>query len=109
MTPDEACLRLHAFWMDYLESRRYFLGAGKAVDPEDEAAMIIGSVVYEAGHQKTCVLFMCSTEIDPEGPAVRGWMDECVAAARRDEADTLAVLGELSVGCAREFRGGLTQ
>jgi hypothetical protein len=109
MTHDEACLHLYGFWMDYLESRGYFLGAGAAVDPKDEAAMIIGSVTPDASGLKTGVLSLCASGLDPEAAAVRGWMDDCVAAARRGASEAVAAAGELVVACSREFRPGLVQ
>jgi hypothetical protein len=108
MTHDEACLALHGFWMDHLESRGYFLGPGVAVDPEDEAAMIIGSVTPD-GERRSAVLFMCASTLDPDGPAVRAWMDDCIAAARRDAPAAIAAAGALAVACARSFGAGLSQ
>ena len=72
------------------------------------AALILNAVTrQEATPPRAVVQFVCAMGLDPKGPAVTRWVDECVAAARRDVPDVVAAAGELVVVCTPYTMPGL--
>jgi len=110
MNVDEARLELFSFFADHLEARDFFRKeAGSLVRPREKAALIIQSVVAWGQGPKTSVLFVCGWMLEPESPLVRGWVDECIEAARREAPEAMAAANELVVGCVKHTMPGLEQ
>ncbi len=110
MNADEARLELFSFFADHLEKRDFFRKeAGSAVGRREKAALIIHSVLAWGQGPKTSILFTCGWQLEPESPQVRGWVDECVAAARREAPVAVAAANELVVGCIQHPMPGLEQ
>ncbi len=109
MTHGEALLALHAWLYDRVECRRWFLGEGVAVGRRDEAALILNAVTAaSSAPPRAVVQFVCAMGLDPDGPPVTRWVEECVAAARREVPEVVAAAGELVVVCTPNAMPGLT-
>lgn len=109
MTHDEALLALHAWLYDHVEGRGWFLGEGVAVGRRDEAALILNAVTAASSAPRRAVVqFVCAMGLEPSGPAVTAWIQECLAAARCAVPEVVAAAGELAVVCTPYTLPGLT-